>query len=330
MKKKSILIIVLVFALLISGISVYALSGSKTVGQNQAEINTKVTETSTEIPAIPEKEPEEITESKAENQLVETAYPSQITKFAKDEELTQESIYNRMLNSVDYFDTASVTFTYKSADDKQEHTIVIDTDLRTHKAFQSKTEAFWDPNESYEDHISDGSRVYWYFNNSKTYMDFGPVQIRTAEEDEFLAQTTRHSIGQEDYNYGADVWLHRADLTNASLSSYCLLPENYAFTYLTDFTKWGITGKKEYLGRNCIVIEGSVGTYAEKFGNESFCMYIDEATGILLMLEGYDSDGEVMNFVHVEEIVIDQPEITCANLKEKINFEKYEDYECVD
>ena len=37
-----------------------------------------------------------------------------------------------------------------------------------------------------------------------------------------------------------------------------------------------------------------------------------------------------MNFVHVEEIVIDQPEITCANLKEKINFEKYEDYECVD
>ena len=37
-----------------------------------------------------------------------------------------------------------------------------------------------------------------------------------------------------------------------------------------------------------------------------------------------------MNFVHVEEIVIDQPEITCANLNAKIHFETYEDYERVD
>ncbi len=44
----------------------------------------------------------------------------------------------------------------------------------------------------------------------------------------------------------------------------------------------------------------------------------------------YDSEGEVMNVEHVEEIVIEQPEITHANLNAKIHFETYEDYERVD
>ena len=60
-------------------------------------------------------------------------------------------------------------------------------------------------------------------------------------------------------------------------------------------------------------------------------MYVDEATGILLMLEGYDENGNVMNFTHVTEIVIDQPEITCANLQKALSQarEKYADYELI-
>ena len=36
------------------------------------------------------------------------------------------------------------------------------------------------------------------------------------------------------------------------------------------------------------------------------------------------------DLTNCEEIVIDQPEITCANLNAKIHFETYEDYERVD
>lgn len=330
MNKKKIVLILLAVAIIISGITVFALSDSAPTGfeipqENENIKIDKVDDADFQTDNIA------IAEKKTDLLYADISLPSQITKSAKDEELTQEAIYNRMLNSIDYFDTASIVYSYKSSRDNNVTKVNIDTDLRSHKAFQSRFEAFWDDKESFEDHVADGTKIYWYFNNSKSYLDFGPVAIRTPQEDEYLANTPRHYIGEEEYNMGMDVWLHRADLTNASLASYCLFPENYAFGYLTDFSCWEITGELDYLGRKCIEINGTVdGYYGEKFNNETFCMYVDEATGILLMLEGYNAEGEVENFVHVSEVFIDQPEITCANIETKINTDKYADYEFIE
>ncbi len=338
MKRRSILIIILVFTVLVSGITAFALTDSKS--DDSEKVNTVADQKETEpqdtlaAPAAMEKteaeRERELEEKRAEELQKDLSRPSQITKHAEDEELTQESIYNRMLNSIDYFDTASIVFQWRSNQEDFIADVTIDTDLRSHKAFQTRTDLIGEAGESYEDEVSDGVSVYWYNNVEKTRFGLGAPMVRTQAEEECLAKKPRHYVGTDEYDYGMDHWLHRADLTNAGLSSFCLFPENWAFGYLTDFSCWEIMGEIEYLGRKCIEINGSVsGFYTEKFNNTGFKMYVDEATGILLMLEGYNAEGEVENFVHVSEIVIDQPEITCANIETKIVTDKYADYELI-
>ena len=337
MKKRSILVIILAFAILIFGITAFALTDSKS--DDSEKVNTVADQKEPEhqdtvvAPVVAEKteaeRERELEEKRAEELQKDLSRPSQITKYAEDEELTQESIYNRMLNSIDYFDTASIVFQWRSNQEDFIADVTIDTDLRTHKAFQTRTDPIWGDGDRFEDQVSNGSAVYWYNNKEKTYSYLGPPMARSKAEDEDLARRPRHWVGEVEgeYDYGIDHWLHRADLTNAGLSSYCLFPENWAFGYLTDFSCWEITGEIEYLGRKCIEINGTVsGYYANKFNNASFCMYVDEATGILLMLEGYNAEGEVENFVHVSEVAIDQYELTCTRLNEKINSGKYVDY----
>lgn len=267
----------------------------------------------------PEEKPVKLSEP---DSIIDINLPTQITKSADDEELSQEAIYNRMLNSVDYYDTATVSFANNINSDSREIQVTVDTDLRSHKAFSSETYADSSDGESFEDVVSDGNVVIRYNNETGSNVFIGESNKRTAEEDEYLAERPRHYIAEEGFRKGQDVWRHRSDLSNSALSDYCLFPENMAFTYLTDFSVWKITGEKEYLGRNCIVIEGTSGKYAGKYRNTSFCMCIDEATGILMIFEGYDGNGEVMNYTRVTDIKIDQPEITCVNLERKISNRK--------
>lgn len=249
--------------------------------------------------------------------------PSQITRNAQDEELTKEAIVNRMLNTVDYFDTVTVTFTYRTHPGKFETDVTVDSDLRTHKAFSGRTDLSLGHDRSFEDRVADGKNVYTYYNLNKTYSYFGLVSVRTEAEEAQLAEEPRLYDGKFRY---------RSDLTNSVLSSYCLLPEGLTVNYLGDFSVWEIVGKTQYLGRECIEIRGRVENeyWAAKRNNTAFCMYVDEATGILLMLEGYNADGEVENFVRVSEIAIDQYEYTCRRIIEALDTDQYKDYKRID
>ncbi len=48
-------------------------------------------------------------------------------------------------------------------------------------------------------------------------------------------------------------------------------------------------------------------SYAEQIGAETFNMYVDKETGILLKLEACDANGKVVSSVAVSEIAVDVP-----------------------
>ena len=100
---------------------------------------------------------------------------------------------------------------------------------------------------------------------------------------------------------GINHYFNRSDLTNGYLSSSCILPQGYTFGFLaTDLSKWEIIGEKEYLNRKCVEISGKTESYGSKFNIVSFHMIVDEATGILLKLDGIDSEGNEVEIVRYQ------------------------------
>ena len=235
-----------------------------------------------------------------------------------DEEITQEIIYDRMLNAVDYYECVTVKYKSKTRPDDVEHTEAIDTDIPRHISYTT----FYDEVNQTE-FYSDGEYRYAFYLHDSIKDYFGKPIIRTEYEAEILAVTPRHSINESD---GCDEWVYRNDLTNSARSDDTIFPQGPAFLFLSDFEKWEITGETEYLGRRCVELQGSLSDYASgKFKVNSFYMCIDKLTGILLKLECYGDSGELSRFTTVSEIIIDQPEITDARIEAGI--EKCKSYD---
>ena len=77
-------------------------------------------------------------------------------------------------------------------------------------------------------------------------------------------------------------------MTNCPLASYCVFPQELAYSYLKDFDKWDIVDDNMvFLGRECVKIMGTPSPYiAEKHGIDNFTMVVDSSTCILLDFQG--------------------------------------------
>ncbi len=225
--------------------------------------------------------------------------------------VSKGALYDRMLNSIDYFNTVSISFSYCFPNASPNETqITIDSDLTCGKAYQSDLTA----EEDYllED-ISDGVVVVEYIHSVNRAWVKKPAVVREKEAEVILNDQERFYYDQRnDPNY-----VYRRNVTNASAASWCLFPQEFAFGFLSDITTWEITEDTEYLGRKSVTLEGTAPEqYQNKFGIETFSMRVDKATGIILSYEGYDGNGNLINYVHVSELVIDDYEATRAKIEE--------------
>lgn len=238
------------------------------------------------------------------------------TSFAN----AQEEVYYKMLNSVDYFSTARVEFTVMYPGDDQTWKYQIQTNLDTGIAHQSLTTSI-DPTFSQETY-ADGSNIWEYDNQTKTVFSAGGIEKRHSLEEEWPGLTERYYVDENgDPNY-----CYRSDPTNASGANECLFPQEYAFGYLTDKELWSVEGSVEYCGRQCFHVVGKVdSSYAAQTGADQFQMYVDQETGILLMLDA-QYGKETVGSVTVSEITIDDPEI-CRTFN--YDMSRYEDYTTV-
>ena len=224
------------------------------------------------------------------------------TSFAN----AQEEVYYKMLNSVDYFTTARVSFTEVLPGFDEELAYTIETNLDTSIAHQTLTRSN-DPDFSQETY-ADGTTVWEYDNRAKRVSSAGGVEKRRTLEEEWPGITERYSIDEN----GDPHYRYRGNPTNVSGAGECLLPQAWAFGFLPEKDLWVIEGSLEYCGRQCYDIVGTVrDRYAAQIGAGQFRMYVDQETGILLMLDAWNDQGSACS-VTVTEITVDDPSICAA------------------
>lgn len=251
---------------------------------------------------------------------------------AKDAEpaKTKQEIYDRMLNSVDFFDTVTVCFDLKIAADDPAVTCEIDTNLITGETYEASTPLDAGANRVNRslasiERYSDGEYVTDYFNDDKTYRIVQSVEPRLFSEQEIPEGQPRAFMGSNDRQPS---YIYRDDPTNSVWGSFCLFPQGLTFGYLTDFDLWDIEGTETYLDRECLILSGqSNGSYKRKTGVNTFTMYVDSQTGILLKQIGFNEKGEVVRYLTVNSISIDGP-TTYATSRHDMS--KYADYTKLD
>lgn len=221
-------------------------------------------------------------------------------------ESAQEEVYYKMLNSMDYFTTARVSFTEVLPGFDEELAYTLETNLETSIAHQTLTRSN-DPDFSQETY-ADGATVWEYDNQAKRGSSSGGVEKRRTLEEEWPGITERYYIDENgDPNY-----CYRGNPTNVSGAGECLLPQTWAFGLLPEKDLWVIEGSLEYCGRQCYDIVGTVrDSYAAQIGAGQFRMYVDQETGILLMLDAWNDQGSACS-VTVTEITVDDPSICTA------------------
>lgn len=221
-------------------------------------------------------------------------------------ESAQEEVYYKMLNSMDYFTTARVSFTEVLPGFDEELAYTIETNLETSIAHQTLTRSN-DPDFSQETY-ADGTIVWEYDNRAKRFSSAGGVEKRRTLAEEWPGITERYSIDENgDPNY-----CYRGNPANVSGAGECLLPQTWAFGFLPEKDLWVIEGSLEYCGRQCYDIVGTVrDSYAAQIGAGQFRMYVDQETGILLMLDAWNDQGSACS-VTVTEITVDDPSICTA------------------
>lgn len=217
--------------------------------------------------------------------------------------LTQDELKNMMINSIDYYSSAKGEFTYSSTEADYDYTISYEVSTKEGKYASHVVST----NNTYgvvEENWYDGTTNTMIDHTSKTYQQYNQDSLVLESE----AQTFEDSVGVTPE--GDPITNQRPDPTLMGMATNSLFPQNYAFSYLGDNSTWSIIGYEEYLGRNVAVIEGTDCLHAYE---ESFKMWIDVETGVMLKFESYDTNGEVIESLETTSIEFDDPTVNAID-----------------
>lgn len=96
------------------------------------------------------------------------------------------------------------------------------------------------------------------------------------------------------------------DPTGDNVLGAFYIPQEMSMGYLKNFDMWDITDYKDFQGRSCAVVKGKAEPeYGSRFGVETFEILIDQATGVWMQFEGFNADGNVMQYVYSENVRFD-------------------------
>lgn len=125
------------------------------------------------------------------------------------------------------------------------------------------------------------------------------------QELDFISIVESTARIQED-NEGIASFYYRDDLTTLPYARQSIFYQECVFGYLSDFSSWEILAIEKFLERDCFIVSGTLsGTYSEKVNTESFKMWVDKETGVMLKLEGY-KNSELTERLETTKISVDQ------------------------
>lgn len=213
------------------------------------------------------------------------------------EEMSKEQVLIKLLNTVDYFETAKGEFeVFSLYKDGSSDRYVVNYDLIN----KAKPAGF----ESVSINNSKTREQYFYYFNAGSIWHL---------------DDNKKSFTQERYlepeSYGTPVTINKnnegviRERPPVYLSGSSLYPYEIASNYTMDLNKWDIEKQNEIvLGHNSIVLKGMLGDYAkDKHSSSTFRFWVDKDTGILIKYETYNDNEELVNYLHPKKLEINVP-----------------------
>ncbi len=242
--------------------------------------------------------------------------------------LTKEEIYNKMLNSVDYYNKASGTFIVYG--NMTGSVIEFETDIENSKAYCRETEiSITNPDEMASGiDIVEGEFPSGYIPSDRiVYCDGENIHDINESTKQIYSQTEKAVTLEESRNntekimslYVDAIFSNRRDATNTVYAEPYLFPQVMAVRHLPDFSKWEILRTETYAGRTCTVICNNNTGEVYPDGN-SVTMYIDNETGVLLYYRIEDKASNLQGCMITDYIAFDE---NTEDVRE-VNLDDYE------
>lgn len=277
------------------------------------DISTQLESESNETEPTESEEPEEPTE------------PEIVSDLNYDMS-AKEGIYNKMLNSIDFYDKVSGKYVHGEYDDNRVEDFSVDLDtcdlyIKTSIVDINNLEdtlngmlvdAELQDSGPYacNEYIQycDGELFYRIDGNYKDpeYRENNQAYERDSipfNEDEiafmkewFFERRNGNAISDDSNRLSRKSPLDEVTLGN--------IPFFRALCYLSDFDEWEITGEETFIGRDCVVLEGNITLFCEPDNFPTFTMYVDKETGFVLKFIDTEA-GEIQQYCVYQEIFFD-------------------------
>ncbi|MET4558859.1 hypothetical protein ABIA69_000002 [Lysinibacillus parviboronicapiens] len=231
---------------------------------------------------------EEITQSDNTNESI-------VSSHEKTPELSKNEILYRMLNTMDYFKTAQGSYVYRNPYVKQN--IVYKLNMEKGNI------------GGYEQAVNEQSK-----SSITTIVKSDQMLTLNEKEKEYLLEKAsslnRNSISLKEV-YGADAQ-GTPDTTyrkRPPIAMDSLFPFEIASNYLEDEEQWEIEQQEDtFLGEKVMIIKGNLNAYnSEKPQSVSFRFWVHKATGILMRMETYSAEGNVVYSLVTQKFILDKP-----------------------
>ena len=228
-----------------------------------------------------------------------TVYSDEI----ESNEKAKNFIANKMINSIDYFEKIEISFREKYGNlPEYEYIIHAKADFEKgilHEEYQEIVN---------EKEVSDYHMSVFDRNNDNEFYSIDMLQrsyLKGKYEHEEPGENKK-DISSRLIKYDDKfVMDQRSSSLPLSMSADSIFSQQYATQLLSDFSSWSIKGSEFYLERDALVLSGA---YPEDLGlklkADTFEMYVDSNTGVLLSLEGF-KDGVITNYLKVDSINYD-------------------------
>ena len=246
----------------------------------------------------------------------------ELKKPVSSSRVSKEDIFYMMLNSIDYYDKISGTIYvhYGNIDFYEAVTFqcaLSDTAAYAHEiqydcnqpAAASAAECAEQMKSAEAAVLRDvetsctGEQLYYVDHSRSAYRQEQSYNITTLEQAGPVSDEERHFTMDD----GFPAYSYRANPTNIPSASICLFPQEMTFGYLTDTDLWEIKGVEKLNGRTCYHITGVTGAeYGKKRNVASFEFFVDTNTGVLLKYVGYDTNGNISDYLYSENMQFEE------------------------
>ncbi|WP_141431091.1 hypothetical protein [Bacillus sp. 03113] len=227
------------------------------------------------------------------------------------EDMTKEDVLIKMLNTVDYFQTAAGEFElYDMYDDNSESRSKVEYKLSLKEQIggYDKSTSFFD-----KDIMGFDSDTQETFYNSQTVWRLHRMS-KQYQINDYKAKGSKEPVDPNDifqfdlrklYD-SPEIFRKRPPASSSHLS---IFPYEKAAYYLRNDTLWDIEKQnEEVLGHNTIVLYGKIKkAVADRMKGDLFRFWIDKDTGILLKYEVYDQNEAVTSYLHPSKLEINIP-----------------------